>query len=90
MILPESLKFFMARVMLTLWAPTRKLSSSWIRGKGIDVSFRLLTPCSRATAVSEKRLKSAVYVKLSIEMPDDTIRQIAIKYWNIEDASRDT
>ena len=53
-ILPAFLSAFMARVMLTGWAPVRKLRSSCVRGNWMTIPWLLSVRCSLATLVSTR------------------------------------
>ena len=54
MILPALLRAFIARVILTRWAPVKKLKSSCVNGNWITVPCGLTSPCSLATLVTAK------------------------------------
>jgi hypothetical protein len=61
-ILPDSFRAFMARVMLTRCAPVKKLRSSCVKGNWITAPFELMAPCSSATLLSTLNSRSSIFV----------------------------
>ena len=56
MILPAALSAFMARVILTRWAPVKKLRSSWGNGNGMTIPCGLMVPYSTDAASGQEKI----------------------------------